>query len=215
MLKRAALGASPANATGINKPASKTPVWMAVRLRFHSNRQSEAASAAQACLTASRTIAGEVDAAELAQQLRELEHVHDLLAGPRPVTVQGHRQREFVEPRGLPAPGRADAEEQEDARHARDQQDETDRRAESEPPVEEHQHGRRRDQADRRVRRELQGQLEVQASAQSRELIPQSALLSRGAIRASANPGLSPRLGSRLGNGSGNIAQRLSRSHPG
>ncbi len=47
----------------------------------------------------------------LAQEVRELEHVNDLLAGPRPVAVQGHRQRELVEPRRLPAPGRAGTEQ--------------------------------------------------------------------------------------------------------
>ncbi len=80
----------------------------------------------------------------LAQQVRELEHVGDLLAGPRPVAIERHRQRELVEPRRPPPPDRTDAEEREDPRDAHAQQDPADRHAESEPPVEEHQHGRRR-----------------------------------------------------------------------
>ena len=60
--------------------------------------------------------------ARLAQQLGELEHVGDLLTGPRPVAIQGHRQRELVEPRRPPAPERPDAEEPEDPRQAERQQ---------------------------------------------------------------------------------------------
>ena len=163
----------------MSRATSKAPPWAAVRLVFQSDPQSEPASASRrpADRQPHHRRRGRGRRRRVVQQVGELEHVRDLLPRPGPEAIEDHRQGELVEPPRPPASGGPDGEEDEDRRQAGRQQGEPDREAEPGPPVEDDQHRRRRRQHDRRVDRELQGQLEAQAPAQPRELGPEQALL--------------------------------------
>ena len=156
---------------------TRTPAYHEVRSWFQSRRQSDPASAAHAWRTASRTIAGDADEPGSSSRPGSCKTSAIIWPVPGRIAIQGHGQRQLVEPRRSPATDRPDAQEPEGPRETQHEQGQPRGQAQAKGPVEEDQHGRRRDQHGRRVDGELQGELAPQPPPQSRELGAQGPLL--------------------------------------
>ena len=86
-----------AKATGTSRAPSRTRPRPAVRAQFQSVARSAAARPSLGAADGQADQRRRDGRPRLAQQVRELEHVGDLLADPRPEAVERHRQGQVVE----------------------------------------------------------------------------------------------------------------------